>query len=381
MKQLKKILRWFFIVLFSSLILLSLALIVTGKSYVFKAILYNFADIDDYKIFDNNLIKASSPLPLPLSASYNKIRVDNPLHSELEKIQSVAFLVVRNDSLLHEEYWDGYSDTSLSNSFSMAKSVCCILTGIALKEGKMHSLDDPVGNYLPEWKEGAKKEITIRHLLTMTSGTDWDESYANPLSMTSEAYYGWDLTALMKKIAASKKPGTEWYYKSGDSQLLGLVLRAATGKSLSAYASEKLWSAIGAEQNALWSTDKKNGVEKSFCCFNSNARDFARIGMLWLHQGNWNGKQIVDSSFVQESILPSLVPDREDHQPVDFYGMQWWILPKQNIFYARGILGQYIIVIPEKNIVIVRLGKSRGEKTGKTFSEVLKMIDWAKEKL
>src|SRR5690606_33587242 len=138
--------------------------------------------------------------------------------------------------LLHEQYWDGYSEESLSNSFSVAKSIVSILVGIALQEGALQSIDQPVGDYLPEFKEGAKANITIKHLLWMSSGLNWDESYGNPLSVTTEAYYGSDLKKVVRRLEAVEKPGQQFEYKSGDTQVLGFVLEAATGKSLADYA-------------------------------------------------------------------------------------------------------------------------------------------------
>ena len=146
-------------------------------------------------------------------------------------------------------------------------------------------------------------------------------------------------------------------YKSGDTQLLGLLLEKATGKTLSDYAAEKLWQPLGAEHPALWSTDHEKGNEKAYCCFNSNTRDFARIGKLMLDSGKWNGTAIIDSTYYQNSIKACGIKD-ESGNSCDYYGYQWWIDPLHpEIFYARGILGQYIINIPSKKIIIVRLGK------------------------
>ena len=138
----------------------------------------------------------------------------------------------------------------------MAKSITSILIGVALKEGKIKSLEEPVGNYLPEFKEGDKAAVRIIDVLTMSSGTDWNESYWNLFSVTSEIYYGTDAYATATSVKMKDKPGTVHSYKSGDTQLLGLILEKATGQSLSDYAAEKLWKPLGAEHPALWSTDK-----------------------------------------------------------------------------------------------------------------------------
>ncbi|WP_299820059.1 serine hydrolase [uncultured Pontibacter sp.] len=351
------------------------------KNYIYKAVVYNFADIDDRDIFDQRKIDAPrKSQPWPLASRYNKVSLPDELVQLHLDIQSVAFLLVHNDSILYEQYWDGYSDESLSNSFSMAKSMVSMLMGIAIKEGHIRSVEQPVADFLPEFKEGNKAKIRIKHLLWMSSGLDWDESYSSPFSVTTEAYYGPDLKKVISRLKAVEAPGLKFSYKSGDTQVLALVLQAATGKSLSQLVEEKLWKPLGAEEDAEWSLDQRDGIEKAYCCFYSNARDFARIGRLYLNNGTWNGDTIVPPAYVKASLTASGLVDANDKQKVDFYGYQWWLIPDykgQNIFYARGILGQYIIVIPEKNIVMVRLGKERAERIGKHPGEVLAMIDAA----
>ncbi|MCP2043226.1 serine hydrolase [Pontibacter sp. HSC-36F09] len=349
------------------------------KNYVYKALYHNFADIDDNLIFHQRKIEAAeTPQPWPLATNYNQLSPPKELQQLHEQLESVAFVVVQRDSLLYEQYWDGYSEESLSNSFSVAKSIVSILVGIALQEGAIQSIDQPVGYFLPEFKEGAKAKVTIRHLLWMSSGLNWDESYANPLSVTTEAYYGSDLKKVVRRLEAVEEPGRKFSYKSGDTQVLGFVLEAATGQNLADYAEEKLWRPLGAEQKAEWSIDHPLGNEKAYCCFFSNARDFARIGQLYLQNGVWQGDTLVSPEYVQASITPSGLTDANTGKPTTHYGYQWWLLPDykgQFVFYARGILGQYIIVIPEKELVIVRLGKKRGERQDSHPSEVMAMID------
>jgi CubicO group peptidase (beta-lactamase class C family) len=358
----KKFFKGILIFLLSVIILFSAFAVVSRKTYLFKAVYYNFAGIDDYKIFTNNKVANGKSQPWAVSALYNKIDSPDTLNELLEELKTVAVLVIKNDSLVYEKYWDGYSDSSLSNSFSIAKSITSLLIGSAIKEGKIKSVEEPVGNYLPEFNEGLAADLKIKHLLTMSSGSNWDESYANPLSITTESYYGTDLYKTATGVKIVKKPGTYHTYKSGDTELLGLIVEKATGRSLSDYASEKLWQPLGAEQLALWSTDKEKGNEKAFCCFNSNARDFARLGQLMLDSGKWKGNVIIDSAYYVQSITACNIPD-EEGLPCNYYGYQWWIRPAfPGVFYARGILGQYIIVIPSKKIVLVRLGHKRSDK-------------------
>ncbi|TPE43820.1 serine hydrolase domain-containing protein [Pontibacter mangrovi] len=359
--------------------LLAAWLNMADKNYVYKALYYNFADIDDNAIFEQRQITAPAvPQEWPLAKKYNLVQLPQEMEKLNEELESVAFLVVKDDSILYEQYWDGYSDESLSNSFSMAKSIVSMLVGVAIKEGKIRSVEQPVGDFLPRFRKGDKAKIKIKHLLWMSSGLNWDESYANPLSMTTEAYYGSNLKKIINRLEAVAEPGRQWTYKSGDTQVLAFVLQKATGKSLSEYAEEKLWKPLGAAHDAEWSVDRPKGIEKAYCCFFSNARDFARLGRLYLHNGVWNGDTIVPPAYVQASLTPNGLINADDGKKVDFYGYQWWLLPNykgQDIFYARGILGQYIVVIPEKNVVIVRLGKQRAEKVGVHPGEVMAMID------
>ncbi|GAB3527549.1 serine hydrolase [Pontibacter brevis] len=353
---------------------------IADKNYVYRALYYNLADIDDNTIFEQRKIEAPQVAePWPIARSYNTLTPPDELERLHNDLSSVAFLVVRNDSIVHEQYWDGYSDESLSNSFSMAKSIVSMLVGIAIKDGEIKSVEQPVADFLPEFREGDKAKIRIKHLLWMSSGLNWDESYLNPFSMTTESYYGTNLKKVINRLKAVEEPGQQFSYKSGDTQVLGFVLQAATGKSLSELAEEKLWKPMGAVHDAEWSVDRPDGgIEKAYCCFFSNARDFARFGKLYLHQGLWHGDTIVPPAYVQASLTPNGLSKATDGKKVDFYGYQWWLMPDykgQNIFYARGILGQYIIVLPDKNLVVVRLGKERGEVSDNHPSDVRAIID------
>jgi CubicO group peptidase (beta-lactamase class C family) len=373
----KKFIRAFVAVLLLIIVVFTAYAFMSGRTYLFEAVWYNFADIDDYKKFSNNTVVTGEPQPWPLSADYNKNPLPVKLKKMLEELETVAVLAIKNDSILYEFYWDGYSDSSLSGSFSVAKSITGLLIGAAVKEGKIRSLAEPVGNYLPEFRNGEKAKVRIVDLLTMSSGSNWEEAYANPFSVTTEIYYGHNAYKAATGVSIVREPGTLHHYKSGDTQLLGLILEKATGKSLSAYASEKLWQPMGAEHAALWSTDEIGGNEKAYCCFNSNARDFARLGKLMLDSGRWKGNEIIPMDYYQHSIKPCMIPDVTG-QPCNYYGYQWWIIPSRpEIFYARGILGQYVIVIPSKKTILVRLGKKRSDKRiDNAPAEVNALINW-----
>lgn len=375
----KKFFKGFVWTIVLILIVFSAYAFISGKTFLFTAIRYNFANIDDYEKFSNNEVNTAAPQPWTNAANYNQVSYPDSLNALLEELGTVGLLMIRDDQVVFEKYWAGYSDSSKSGSFSVAKSITSLLIGVALKEGKIKSLEEPVGNYLPEFKEGEKAAVRIVDLLTMSSGTDWNESYWNLFSVTSEAYYGTDVYKTATSVKMKDKPGVLHSYKSGDTQLLGLLLEKATGQSLSDYASQKLWQPMGAEHPALWSTDQEKGHIKAYCCFNSNTRDFARIGKLMLDSGKWNGTAIIDSTYWSQSIKPCGITDLKG-AACDYYGYQWWIDPvNPEVFYARGILGQYIIVIPSKKTIIVRLGKKTSRIRERTVpKEVRALVNWGK---
>lgn len=357
--------------------------IVSIKPYLPRALYHNFAEIDDYKWSHNRVVKASSPgLPWKVSQSPN---AGPPPSTQklLARLKTTALLMIENNQIVYESYSLIGGENELSGSFSSAKSIVSLLIGFALQERSIKSIDDPVALYVPEWAGAPKGRITIKDLLTMSAGLDWNESYMNPLSTMAEAYYGWELLKTTLGQKRVRAPGTRYQYQSGTSELLGLVLARATHRPLAQYASEKLWIPLGAERDALWSLDAEDGIEKAYCCFNARARDFARIGQFLLNEGKWPDasgvpQQLLNSHYLREMATPHGIPD-ETGKPVDYYGYQLWILktPHGQVKYARGILGQYIIAVPQKNRVIVRLGMKRGNNIDHHPEELRALIDWA----
>jgi CubicO group peptidase (beta-lactamase class C family) len=368
----KKVLKRTVISLLVIILIFELGLLVTGNMFINKVLRLTIfsgktgPDIDEVDLFTTHKIETDTPQPWPTSADYNKKQIPEAELGQMITYQTVAFLVVRNDSLLYEKYWEGCDEHALVNSFSMAKSINAALIGCAIKDGLIKSVDEPVSNYLEGFREGAKSGITIRHLLTMSSGIDFKEDYVSPFAWPAEAYYGPDVNGLTLKATVKQVPGKVWQYKGGDSQLLGMVLKKATGKTVAEYATEKLWKPLGAEDKACWSVDDKD-MEKVSCCFYTNARDYARIARLYLNYGNWNGKQLIDSSYIIQSLTPaSDLVDIDDGKNIYKYGYQWWLLKykEHKIFYMRGIRGQYVFAIPDLHMIVVRLGHKRAPKTG-----------------
>ncbi|MES2592502.1 MAG: serine hydrolase [Bacteroidota bacterium] len=365
MKTLKKAGKWFLIIF----AVLNLIIIVSGKTYLYKAIGNTYLkgrsgpNAFEYEIFSNREVKSGNHQKWNLANNYNTKTISETFQKKFGGLETVAFAVIKNDSLAHEQYWDGFGPDSHTNSFSMAKTIISVLTGIAIDEGKIKSVDQSIGDFLPDFKEGEKAKITIKHLLTMSSGINFDEDYKNPFAYPGAAYYGKDLEKLTFKYDASEEPGKVFNYLSGNTQLLGFILQKATGKKVSEYASEKLWKPLGAKNSAFWSLDHEDGMEKAFCCFNSNATDFARVGQLFLDSGKWNGNQLVSVDYVLNSVKPADLMD--DGKKNDKYGYSWWVIPNykgHSIFYARGILGQYVVCIPDQHMIVVRLGNKREPK-------------------
>jgi len=340
---------------------LNVAIQITDHGFVYKALAYTYADIDDLDIFDSRQVPHGEPQPWAMSSDYNKRAMPDSLKSTLEHYETVEFLVVKNDSISCEQYWDRYQANSLSNSFSVAKSIIGTLVGFAVDEGKIKSIDEPISNYLDWLATGKSADLTIRQVLTMSADLNWDEQYSSLFSITTKAYYGNSLEKIAHSLKVVGTPGKVFNYQSGCTVLLAMLVEKATGKNVSEYASEKLWKPLGAEFSAKWSLDHYDGQEKSFCCFYSTARDFARLGQLFLDSGMWKGNQVLSKKWVVESTTPAPLLD-EDGRPNESYGYQWWITryDGHKIFYARGLSGQYIVVIPDQRIVMVRLGRKRG---------------------
>ncbi len=350
-------------ILFAILTVVAIVLFLMPR-YAWKALWYQMPDIDDYKIFYNRVVKAGNYQPWDVAVEYNSTVLADSTTQAMRSYEPVAFLVIRDQKIIYEKYWEGYSDSSLSNSFSAAKSIVSLLVGAAWDEGYIKSLDQKVADFLPSFKKDGKDKVTIKDLLTMSSGLKWNESYSSLFSQTTEAYYTDDLRGMVNHLKMMEKPGHRHYYRSIDTEVLAMVIQAATGRTISEYASEKFWKNMGAHFDALWCLDHKNGMEKAYCCFNTNARDFARWGQLILNHGKWGKKQLVSENYIDQAVSPASYLTDEDGNQVDYYGYQWWIIHYKGykIPYMRGILGQYVFAIPGKNAVVVRLGHKRSDE-------------------
>ncbi|MCM1530660.1 MAG: beta-lactamase family protein [Bacteroides sp.] len=366
-------------------------LVLPGNYYVRRALVHTYPKIDQYPIFENRVVRAGNPVPLEFASGVSGCRIDSAFEADFARYGTVAFLVMRNGRVELEQYWEDYGEKSHSNSFSMAKSIVSLLIGCAIADGCIESVDQPVSDFLPEWGSFNGRPLLIRDLLTMSAGVKWDESSTSLFSTTTEAYYGKDLWGLARREVLVATPGEYFNYQSGVTQILAFLLKKATGRNIADYASEKIWTPIEAEEDALWSLDRKDGMEKAYCCFNSNARDFARLGQLVLQNGYWYSKNgrvsVVDSAYVAQATSPAtylkaVLPNGTE-APCTMYGYQFWLMNYKGheVKYFRGILGQYIMVIPDLDMVVVRLGHKRASEYNAEWDYPVDMDVWLKAAL
>lgn len=265
-------------------------------------------------------------------------------------------MALRNGQVILERYALGRKPTDRWTSFSVAKSVTATLIGAAVKDGWISSIYDPITKYIPELRGSAYDGVSLRQVMTMTSGVRWNETYTDPKSDVAQAglepYKGGlnPLVSYMKKLPREAEPGAKWVYKTGETDLAGIALgRALAGKSLSEYASEKLWKPFGMEQDGIWMLDKA-GHERGGCCMSMTLRDYARIGLFMLGGGVINGASILPDGWVEQATSNQLPGSaREKGQS---YGYFWWPRPDVAGYAAQGVFGQSIVVVPEEKLVI-----------------------------
>lgn len=356
-------------------------LVFTGHSYVISAITHNIAFLHDHQIFDQRTVENDEPQRLPKSSSFGNLKLSDTLENKLRDNRTIAYLVLKNDSLIYEDYWlSGRKDT-ISNSFSVTKTIVSLLVGKALEEGHITSLDDPAGKYYSSFQEKGRDAITIRDLLTMSSGLDWEELYGTWFAKTTKSYHGKDLPSVINGLEMAEDPGETFNYRSCDTQVLGFVLEKATGKTISELASEHLWQPLGTRRNASWSLDRQGGHEKAYCCFNATARDLAKVGLMMNNDGVYQGDTLIDPDYIRAMRKPANLKTSTGNE-VDFFGKSLWLLPEirgYEAFYARGLHGQYIISIPEKELLIVRLGHLQSDSDGAHPLDAMLMVEEAIE--
>lgn len=358
----------------------SLAIVLSSLSgcTTYRIIRYRQPDARNQGMFPTRLVrKADTPFYFARASSMRTdldtitVRAPDGKRISFQKYMAdyavLAFVVIRKDTIIYEAYRDGFTRSTIHSSFSMAKSVLSALVGIAVAEGAIKSLDQPVADYVPDLRgKPAFEGVTVRHLLEMKSGLRYTKTgngfWSDFRSDEAHVYYAANLRNAIAGARRELPPGTKWVYKDTDANLLGLVLANATGKTVAAYTEEKLWRRIGTEHDATWSLDHRDGDENVASGFNATAEDFARFGRLFLHGGSWNGVQVVPSAWVATSTAV----DSSRHEPEisNWWQMQhtlyWWhpIQPPAREFYADGSHGQRIYVDPATETVIVQLANN-----------------------
>ena len=381
----KKIAKSFFSGLLAIIgITLLYAYITYPAEYVNRVLRWGDADVYDYLKFPERILETSgSPFEFSLNLDEDRVRTQFELVSGMDDFDSFlaknrtqAFIAIQDDAIIYEQYFNGASRDSIVTSFSTAKSFTSTLIGIAISEGYIHSMNDPITDYLPELveRDPAFANITIRDLLMMSSGIKYVEfPYVN--GDDAKTYYYPDLRWLTlndTKIVGT--PGEHFLYNNYHPHLLGMILERATGTSVAGYLQEKIWKPVGMEYPGSWSLDE-HGFEKMESGINARAIDFAKFGSLFLHNGNWNGVQVVPSEWVAEATQADTSVDYVNYYPHDFifkngqgyYKYMWWGIQhdEQNYdFMALGNHGQIIYISPQKNLIILRYGESYGEFGG-----------------
>ena len=379
MKTFLKVLAGLLAIVIVLIAVLFIAMSITNSPvYAWRVLTLLSSDIQDYKVFSSRPVEndgayslietGQHPIPDQVEYRYeNGTRTEN-LADLLKRTGTRAFLIVKDDQLIYETYLES-SRTEINTSFSVAKSFDSALIGAAIADGYIASVDDPVIKYVPEIAGRGLDTLTIRNLMRMDTGISYrsQDDVLAPFSDDALTYYPPDLRRVAFGVQPGKTPiGAAFHYNNFHPLLEGLILERATGMPVAEYLQERIWKPMGAEFPASWSLDSDaSGFEKMESGINARAVDFARFGLLYLHNGFWNGKQILPV----EWIAASTSPDSTDNRPYEiyplwkelggYYGYHWWGMTNTDGTYdymARGNLGQLIYVAPRKNTVVVRLG-------------------------
>ena len=345
---------------------------------VIRDVKYGNASIDDYTIFEQDTVYKGSfsydfyekqqcaNLIDTLKFEIYRSKADTLLNLTLRETMDYvdvpsAAIVIQNDTILFEHYSGGWNQDSQSCIFSVTKTITSLLCGIALKDGYIKSLSDPVTDYITELKDADPTfaELKIEHLLDMTAGLDFDENYSwNPFSKMAKLYMGNNSLKVLKSLKFINTPGENFSYDSATTAILGLVIERATGQSYAQYLSEKVWQPLGMERDALIGLDsKKYHVAKSFAGLTTNVKDLAKVGRLFLNNGCYNGKQIVDSTFVQRCLSTHISGIASKSQGRYSYSWYWGVedekLGKRKYFNTIEELEQYYANYPEKSAYMI----------------------------
>lgn len=353
--------------------------------YMIRVLMWGESDVRDYKKFPEHVLRKESPMfsfemnidPAlfeTVKYTYQGIEREADLNRLLQTSGTSAFIVIQDDVILFEDYFNGYERDSINTSFSAAKSFASTLVGIAIDEGNIKGVDEPITAYLPELDGAGFENVTIGHLLSMASGIKYVECclWWGDDALT---YYYPDLRKLaLENTFITEEIGAYFLYNNYHPLLIGLILERATGMDVAGYLEEKIWKQLGMEFDASWSIDSTEaGFAKMESGINARAIDFAKFGRLLLEEGMWNGKRIISEAWMNAATSPVFQAEEaadnntEKYQYLlddDFYYKYfWWGLRIDDAnydFFARGKYGQRIYISPRKNAVVVRFGSRFG---------------------
>jgi CubicO group peptidase (beta-lactamase class C family) len=320
--------------------------------------------------------------PLPQGAPLD-VGVD--VDAYMKEQRTAGLVIVHDGKVRLEKYGLDFGPGKRWTSFSVAKSITSTLVGAAIKDGYIKSIDDKVSDYIPDLRGSVYDDVTIKQLLTMTSGVKWNEDYGDPKSDVAlfnahKSDTGLDVTvSYMRKLKREAPPGAKWVYKTGETNLIGVLVSSATGKNLSDYLSEKIWRTFGMEQDASWLLGS-TGHEISGCCIQAATRDFARFGLFILGGGIAGGKPVLPEGWIAEATGKQVDATKTGYG----YGYQWWIW-EDGSYMARGIFGQGIFIDPKRKLVIASnsnwphatdlQGGDQAQKRSAFYREVQRAID------
>jgi CubicO group peptidase (beta-lactamase class C family) len=364
-------------------------------TYMARYVWYNTSELTDWKIFPCNKVENRAPAflfrkvagqdrvrSLAKGVAYESHRSGMTEIGDLDAFlagnATTAFIVIKDDAVIYEKYFNGYKRDTMLNCFSVSKSFTSALVGIALDEGLIKDIDDPITAYLPELKDKGHRDITIRHLLMMSSGMSYSAGdlwwQDDPIN-----YYYADLRKLaIQRARIEEPPGRHHLYNNYHPQLLGMILERVTGGTVSHYLQEKIWKPLGMEFPAVWSLDsEEHRFEHMESLLNARPIDLARFGRLFLRKGDWNGRRVISEQYVSAATAPFPSPSKDYYSVFTegaerryfeegggYYKYFWWGYAKGKggyDYFAVGHLGQYIYVNPGRNVIIVRTGTDRAD--------------------
>lgn len=359
------------------LLVLIVWVIVAGPVTVYRIIRYGDTDIDDYSHYPGRILRAGDE-PFHFARNDEALRVppavlqryghDGDLDRILAANDSIAFLIIQGDTIVYERYFQGHGPDSMSQAFSMSKSFTSVLIGMAIDDGIIRGTDQPITDFVPELADEGFDAVTIEHLLTMTSGSNYREN-DNPFGEHVILNYTPRLRERILRVKMMDAPGEVFRYKSGDNALLALALDRALGaETISAYAQRRLWQPLGMAHDGVWTVDHEgeDGLEKTWCCLAATARDFAKLGRLTRNQGTWDGERVLSADWVVRSTRATL-PEHvwpENLRSIGWsnYGYQWWLASEaMGDYFALGKDGQFLYVNPGAEAIVLRLGWSTGD--------------------